>query len=118
MSESSAPEFGFPRSLRVRSRADFDLAFKRGKVIADGVLVYHVIARPGEPSRLGLSLSKRVGNAPLRNRWKRLIREAFRLNRHALPEGLVIVARPRKGARAEFAAIAASMRGLPRRLRR
>jgi ribonuclease P protein component len=49
----------------------------------------------GHP-RLGISISRRVGTAPVRNRIKRLLREAFRLHRYDLPRGydLVIVVRP------------------------
>jgi ribonuclease P protein component len=49
--------------------------------------------------RLGLSVSRKVGNAVVRNRWKRLIREAFRL--HILTDetikGLDLVVIPQKG---------------------
>ena len=57
-------------------------------------------------TRLGLSVSRRVGNAVLRNRWKRIIREAFRTQRDELPVGLDLVVRPRRGATPVFADVA------------
>jgi len=52
----------------------------------------NVLAHP----RLGLSIGRRVGTAPKRNRIKRLLRESFRLMQHDLPRGydLVLVVRP------------------------
>jgi len=47
-------------------------------------------------SRLGLSVSKKIGNAVVRNRWKRLIREAFRTSQSVLPGGLDLVVLPQR----------------------
>ncbi len=99
----------FPKCVRVVHQRDFDRVFKQGKVQADGVLVIHAILRPEVPTRLGLSISKRVGNAVVRNRWKRLIREAFRLQYASLPTGLDLVVRPKKGATPSLPAIRESL---------
>ena len=52
--------------------------------------------------RIGLSVSSRVGGAVVRNRWKRLLREAFRLHRDELPAGVDFVAIPRPGCEPEL----------------
>jgi ribonuclease P protein component len=96
------PSQSFPKTLRLVRGHQFDKVYRQGRVVSDETLVIHAIANGLSITRLGLSVSKRVGNAPVRNRWKRLIREAFRLRSSHLPLGLDLVVRPRKGASPEF----------------
>jgi len=49
-------------------------------------------------SRLGITASKKFGKAHERNRFKRIVREAYRLNRHLLPKGIDIHVKPRQKA--------------------
>ena len=88
----------FPRTHRLRSRADFAAVYDAKVRESRGPLV--VYAKPndlGHP-RLGLSVSRKVGTAPRRNRIKRLVRESFRLLQHDFPRGrgydLLVVVRP------------------------
>lgn len=110
------PDQRLPRSQRLRNQTDFNRVFGGKHYAADDVLVINAAAnRVGHP-RLGLSMSRKVGNAVVRNRWKRLIRESFRQAKHDLPSHLDLIVRPRRGAAPSFVAIDRSLRSLCRRL--
>jgi ribonuclease P protein component len=113
-----AHPYAFRPTDRVRRQTEFDRVYRARHYAADPVLVVQACANGLGHSRLGLSVSRRVGNAVLRNRWKRLIREAFRLHRAELPRGLDLVVRPRSGAQPVFFQVARSLPRLAQRLAR
>ena len=95
---STAPQrLSLGRDRRIRCGRDFALVRQTGQRLAHGCLIANWKALPaGSPSRLGVITSRKVGNAVVRNRARRLLRESFR--RHQLelaaPVDLVLVARP------------------------
>ncbi|MHC4698393.1 MAG: ribonuclease P protein component [Planctomycetota bacterium] len=81
----------FRRRERLRSRSDFARVYGARQRQGDGKLVVYVIENGLEWSRLGLSVSRRVGGAVCRNYIRRRIREAFRTAKSELPTGLDII---------------------------
>ena len=72
------PSFPYPREQRLRRRVDYRRVQDQGRRIHRGCLVALVL--PGESSRtrVGITVSRKVGNAVIRNRVKRHLREAIR----------------------------------------
>lgn len=85
---------GFPRSARVRARADYARVFDTARRTSDPLMSLHWLPGDG-PARLGLAVSRKVDTrAVMRNRIKRQLREHFRRLRAQLPGGdYVVVAR-------------------------
>lgn len=89
----------FGRDKRVRWSGEFARIKMEGRRLAQGCLVGNWIeqaGREGEPLRLGVITPRNVGSAVARNRARRLMREAFRVNQTRMkqPLTLVLVARP------------------------
>jgi ribonuclease P protein component len=75
----------FSKSHRLLKTADFDRVFARRQSRSDGLLVVYACENNLNQPRLGLIVSRKVGPAVERNRWKRTLREAFRLSQKELP---------------------------------
>jgi ribonuclease P protein component len=97
---------GFPRTARIRKRGDFLRIQQRGRKISAGPLVGLALPASGPTARLGITVSSKVGNAVVRARVKRQLREFFRRRRATCqPVDLVVIARPsaREATSAELA---------------
>lgn len=116
----SSPDqsFRFLKSSRLRNQNDFDRVHQSDYFAVDQTLVVKAVFNGTDTTRLGLSVNRRVGGAVVRNKWKRMIREVFRLHRSQLPNGLDLVVRPRRGASCDYQRIAKSLPRLVDRLNR
>ena len=82
-------------SESLKKSKDFQKVYNKGNSYANRLLVMYVLENHTDKNRLGISVSKKVGNSVVRSRSKRLIYEAYRLNYHELKPGYdyVFVAR-------------------------
>lgn len=123
MYESQPESRKFRPEDRMRRRADYVRAQQAGRRVHTRHFV--LLLQPSEgKSQLGITVTKRVGVAVVRNRIKRVVREVFRLERRLFPAGcqVVVVARPSaagldfSAAVAEFVAAESSLRKAAGRL--
>ena len=82
-------------SQSLKKNADFQNVYKCGKSFANRYLVMYVKENDLSTNRIGISVSKKVGNSVIRHRVKRLILESYRLHEDMFNSGLdmVIIAR-------------------------
>ena len=86
----------FSESLKKNS--DFKNVYTHGKSYANKYLVMYMLENNKDMNRLGISVSKKVGNSVVRHRITRLVRESYRLHENIFNSGLDIVVVARKSA--------------------
>jgi ribonuclease P protein component len=114
MTAPDKSSFAFRPHEHLRRPPDFKRVFDRRRSAADGKLIVYVCENGLAHSRLGLSVSRKNGNAVHRNRMRRLYREAFRLTKQEMPAGLDLVLVPRRPDQPELEEL---KRALPRLVR-
>jgi len=86
-------------SESLKKYGDFQRVYTKGKSYANRYLVMYVWKQDTQRNRIGISVSKKVGNSVVRHRLTRLIRESYRLNETKFVRGLDIVVIARPGAK-------------------
>lgn len=83
-------------SESLKKNKDFQNVYRKGRSQANKYLVMYLWENDSEKNRLGISVSKKVGNSVVRHRLTRLIRESYRLNEDKFLKGydFVVIARP------------------------
>jgi len=85
-------------SESLRKNQQFQFVYKNGKSLANKYLVMYVKENGLGKNRIGISVSKKVGNSIVRHRVKRLVRESYRLHESIFNSGLDMVIVARSGA--------------------
>ena len=120
--------FRFPRERRIRKRREYLLVQGRGRRVSGKHFQFFVLRRAEPPAasrqvavaaaaRFGITVTRKVGNAVVRNRIKRIVREGCRRAPHLFSAGtdLVILARP-SAAEARLTDVTSELLELARRL--
>ena len=89
-------KYKFSESLK--KNCDFQYVYRNGKSYANKYLVMYILENHGDRNRLGISVSKKVGNSVVRHRVTRLVRESYRLHENIFNSGLDIVVIARNSA--------------------
>lgn len=85
-------------SESLKKNDDFRLVYRKGKSYANKYLVMYVLENNLDKNRLGISVSKKVGNSIVRHRITRLVRESYRLHENVFNSSLDIVVVARNSA--------------------
>jgi len=82
-------------SESLKKNKDFQVVYRKGKSHANKYLVMYVYENNLSKNRIGISISKKVGNSIIRHRLKRLIKESYRLQEDCFQSGwdIVVIAR-------------------------
>ncbi len=114
-------DFCLPKSERILKRREYLHIQSRGrKLSSPSFLVFGLVASPSDdagPPRIGITVSRRVGGAVVRNRVKRLVREAFRHDKQQFPRGLTMVVVAKAAAAAlQLAQVVQELKDIQRKL--
>ncbi len=85
-------------TLPLKKNDDFRSVYKKGRSKTERFLIIYVMKNGMETNRIGISVSKKVGNSVVRHRVKRLVKECYRLRENMFINGIDIVFLARKGA--------------------
>ena len=86
-------------STSLKKNEQFQHVYKNGRSKANRYLVMYVVENNQNINRLGISISKKVGNSVVRHHFCRLVRESYRLHEEIFNSGLDIVVLARQSAK-------------------
>ena len=91
MAREMGKHMKYPHSESLKKNRDFQIVYREGKSCANRYRVMYVRENGLSENRLGVSVSKKVGNSVVRHRVTRLVRESYRLQEDMFNSGLDMV---------------------------
>lgn len=88
---------GFSKEERLRKRKEFLGVYERGNKVQSEYFVLYILENERLYHRLGITVSRKIGSAVVRNRIKRLLREIFRVNKQAISPYCDLVVNAKRG---------------------
>lgn len=114
--EAASSRFFFRKENRVLRRSDFQHVYNNSRPVRRSLVHVFILRHeetPAPPTRLGITVTKKAGNAVKRNRARRLVRESFRLMLPQLKPGYTIIVNAMKAATTSpFTAVDQQLRGI------
>lgn len=87
--------YELPKEIILRDKQEFNKVYNKGRSYVNNSLVIHVL-HSNKSSKVGFAVGKKIGNAVIRNRIKRLMRESYRLCQHDICQNVSIILVGRK----------------------
>ena len=88
--------YELPKSNIIRNKFEFNRVYSKGRSYVNQMMIIHVINSDNVKGKVGFAVGKKIGNAVIRNRIKRLMREAYRINQHCINQNVSMILIARK----------------------
>ena len=88
--------YELPKKFILRKKIEFNKVYSKGRSYTNHAIVIHVMKSDNASGKVGFAVGKKIGNAVVRNRIKRLLRESYRICRHEIKPNVSMVLIARK----------------------
>ena len=88
--------YELPKNIILRNKFEFNKVYNKGRSYVNHLMVIHVVISDNIRGKVGFAVGKKIGNAVIRNRIKRLMREAYRTIRHDIQTNVSMILIARK----------------------
>ena len=88
--------YELPKSSIIRNKFEFNRVYSKGRSYVNQMMIIHLINSDNVKGKVGFAVGKKIGNAVVRNRIKRLMREAYRISQHSINPNVSMILIARK----------------------